>query len=51
MAYKVIILYQLYMPSYFLGTFTEYPYLNPFYRNHYYIFIDSFKTSTDTPTI
>ena len=28
MAYKVIILYQLYMPSYFLGTFTEYPFLN-----------------------
>ena len=28
MAYKVIILYQLYMPSYFLGTFTEYPYAN-----------------------
>lgn len=28
MAYKVIILYQLYMPSYFLGTFTEYPYYN-----------------------
>lgn len=28
MAYKVIILYQLYMPSYFLGTFTEYPYWN-----------------------
>ena len=27
MAYKVIILYRLYMPSYFLGTFTEYPYL------------------------
>ena len=25
MAYKVIILYQLYMPAYFLGTFTEYP--------------------------
>ena len=30
MAYKVIILYQLYMPSYFLGTFTEYPCLNIF---------------------
>ena len=30
MAYKVIILYQLYMPSYFLGTFTEYPYFNSF---------------------
>ena len=30
MAYKVIILYQLYMPSYFLGTFTEYPYLSQF---------------------
>ena len=29
MAYKVIILYQLYMPSYFLGTFTEYPYCCP----------------------
>ncbi len=27
MAYKVIILYRLYMPSYVLGTFTEYPYL------------------------
>ena len=27
MAYKVIILYRLYMPSYFLGTFTEYPYI------------------------
>ena len=27
MAYKVIILYRLYMPPYFLGTFTEYPYL------------------------
>ena len=26
MAYKVIILYRLYMPSYVLGTFTEYPY-------------------------
>ena len=30
MAYKVIILYQLYMPSYFLGTFTEYPNHNGF---------------------
>ena len=28
MAYKVIILYRLYMPSYFLGTFTEYPNVN-----------------------
>ena len=28
MAYKVIILYRLYMPSYVLGTFTEYPYLD-----------------------
>ena len=31
MAYKVIILYRLYMPSYFLGTFTEYPVLNVFF--------------------
>ena len=27
MAHKVIIFYRLYMPYYFLGTFTEYPYL------------------------
>ena len=33
MAYKVIILYQLYMPSYFLGTFTEYP---SFYFSFYF---------------
>ena len=25
MAYKVIILYRLYMPSYFLGTFADIP--------------------------
>ena len=31
MAYKVIILYRLYMPSYVLGTFTEYPYLESAY--------------------
>lgn len=31
MAYKVIILYRLYMPSYFLGTFTEYPYFKNLY--------------------
>ena len=30
MAYKVIILYRLYMPSYVLGTFTEYPKILPF---------------------
>ena len=29
MAHKVIILYRLYMPYYFLGTFTEYPYIKP----------------------
>ena len=29
MAHKVIILYRLYMPYYFLGTFTEYPYKSP----------------------
>ncbi len=28
MAYKVIILYRLYMPPYFLGTFTEYPFFS-----------------------
>ena len=29
MAYEVIILGHLHMPLYFLGTFTEYPYLTP----------------------
>ena len=38
MAYKVIILYQLYMPSYFLGTFTEYPYNAPFGEGSIIIF-------------
>ena len=28
MAYEVVMSYHLHMPSYFLGTFTEYPYLN-----------------------
>ena len=36
MAYKVIILYRLYMPSYFLGTFTEYGY---YYCNSNYCII------------
>lgn len=36
MAYKVIILYQLYMPSYFLGTFTEYPFFNENVRVYFF---------------
>ena len=28
MAYEVVMSYHLHMPSYFLGTFTEYPYLD-----------------------
>ena len=28
MAYEVVMSYHLHMPSYFLGTFTEYPYKN-----------------------
>ena len=42
MAYKVIILYQLYMPSYFLGTFTEYPLLK---------LISVFKECTDRSVV
>ena len=33
MAHKVIIFYRLYMPYYFLGTFTEYPYLFSYRRD------------------
>ena len=29
MTYEVVMPYHLHMPSYFLGTFTEYPYYNP----------------------
>lgn len=29
MAYEVVMSYHLHMPSYFLGTFTEYPYGKP----------------------
>lgn len=34
MAYEVMILCHLHMPLYFLGTFTEYPYLI-FFRKYY----------------
>ena len=37
MAYKVIILYRLYMPSYVLGTFTEYPQLSVLLNIHFII--------------
>ena len=37
MAYKVIILYQLYMPSYFLGTFTEYPWDSLVFKKFYFL--------------
>lgn len=43
MAYKVIILYQLYMPSYFLGTFTEYPSLLCGRSEYFYTFVVFFK--------
>ena len=42
MAYKVIILYQLYMPSYFLGTFTEYPFLFILLQTH---FLEQYRRS------
>ena len=52
MAYKVIILYRLYMPSYFLGTFTEYPYLVLIDSNNSFIeiyLINQSKIPTFTP--
>ena len=33
MAYEVVMSYHLHMPSYFLGTFTEYPSLKSFSGN------------------
>ena len=46
MAYKVIILYQLYMPSYFLGTFTEYPNLG--FDNEKFLFLLFIRSSKAT---
>ena len=39
MAYEVVMSYHLHMPSYFLGTFTEYPFFHLrkiFYSTNYY---------------
>ncbi len=33
MAYEVLMPYHLHMPSYFLGTFTEYPYEIPLFAD------------------
>ena len=33
MAYEVVMSYHLHMPSYFLGTFTEYPFLGTDYAD------------------
>ena len=38
MAYEVVMSYHLHMPSYFLGTFTEYPYLNLYPKELYFFF-------------
>ena len=38
MAYEVVMSYHLHMPSYFLGTFTEYPCI----ATHKITFFDSF---------
>ena len=37
MAYEMVMPYHLHMPSYFLETFTEYPYLNDIARMKAYI--------------
>ena len=58
MAYKVIILYRLYMPSYFLGTFTEYPYSSAILnimlildRNHIYLYSTPNSVFRKLPTM
>ena len=44
MAYKVIILYRLYMPSYVLGTFTEYP----CFKGNVFLIADSWCRETES---
>jgi len=43
MAYEVVMPYHLHMPSYFLETFTEYPFLCPYLKR-------KFKNSALFPT-
>ena len=53
MTYEVIILGHLHMPLYFIGTFTEYPYLY-FYYNKLYCplsFSDSIIPVTVSPVV
>ena len=38
MAYEVVMSYHLHMPSYFLGTFTEYPYIVLSYKTQQSIY-------------
>ncbi|MBD9147751.1 MAG: hypothetical protein EGP63_06275, partial [Bacteroides stercoris] len=38
MTYEVVMPYHLHMPSYFLGTFTEYPYISLSSPNNSFIF-------------
>ena len=45
MAYEVVMSYHLHMPSYFLGTFTEYPYMVSFYFEYVCIGIHAPKLS------
>lgn len=37
MAYEMVMPYHLHMPSYFLETFTEYPFLGSFYEGDAFI--------------
>ena len=43
MAYEVVMSYHLHMPSYFLGTFTEYPYFVRYIRIIRAFFISSLQ--------
>ena len=36
MAYEVVMSYHLHMPSYFLGTFTEYPYYRTYTKGKWH---------------
>ena len=43
MAYEMVMPYHLHMPSYFLETFTEYPYVNIFLKKNSILVISIFS--------
>ena len=51
MAYEVVMSYHLHMPSYFLGTFTEYPFIKKGYLSQTANLFVNLKSNTMKNTL